>query len=393
MKELKKVKCHICEELGVLKEFKSTSVGIHLNAAHPNVTLEEYYLRYINPDAEGKCKFCGDKAVFLGLTRGYRNNCKSKECLKKATNPYSKEYKMKVEGLSEEGYIEWQKKDAEEKRERTIKGFAEARLRDPNFDKKNSRYCKEFWESKGHTPEEAEKLAWDETQKNRDKLKEIVKEDPNYLSGKNWNSYQYWMEKGHTEEEAKKIVSEKQVTFSKEKCIERYGEEEGLKVWQERQRKWMETLDSKSDEEKLEILKKKIFYNKIHSKNSQELFKKIESFFPSEDFFFATSLNEEKKIETISGEFFKPDFCWKNKIIEFFGTYWHCDPNHPKYGDPSFAIRRGSKKYTAASVWKIDKWRIEELQRSGYEVLVIWESEWDASQEDTVARCLEFLRN
>ena len=58
MKELEKIKCRICEELGVLKEFKPTSVGIHLNAAHPGVTLEEYYLKYLEPCAEGKCKFC-----------------------------------------------------------------------------------------------------------------------------------------------------------------------------------------------------------------------------------------------------------------------------------------------------------------------------------------------
>jgi hypothetical protein len=123
MKELEKVKCRICEELGVLKEFKFQSLGIHLNAAHPNVTLEVYYLRYINPDAEGKCKFCGDKAIFLGLTKGYRNNCKSNECYKKVTNPSSKEYKMKIAGLSEEAYIEWKKKDAERKKEITITGF------------------------------------------------------------------------------------------------------------------------------------------------------------------------------------------------------------------------------------------------------------------------------
>ena len=33
------------------------------------------------------------------------------------------------------------------------------------------------------------------------------------------------------------------------------------------------------------------------------------------------------------------------------------------------------------------------LIAAGYQILRIPESEWDASQEDTVAKCLEFLRN
>lgn len=394
MKELEnKIKCRVCEEAGVTKEFKPTSVGKHLNAAHPEVSLESYYRTYIDSEKEGKCKFCGEKAIFLGLTRGYRNNCESSICRKKAIAPFSKEYKMKVDGLSEDEYEEWKKEDAIVKRKNTIEGFAKAREEDPDFDKKNSRYCKEFWIAKGHSPEEAEKFAYAETQKNRDKLKEIKIEDPNYLSGKNWNSYQYWMERGYTEKEAKNIVSKKQITFSKEICIEKHGETEGLKIWKARQDKWMATLDSKSDEEKLEILKKKIFHNRVHSKKSQELFDKVSSFLPlNEAIYFAESKLGEKQIETINGEFLKPDFCYKNKIIEFFGTYWHCDPKHPKYGNPEFKVRRGSKKYTAASTWKIDEWRIRELEKSGYNVLVIWESEWDASQDDVVARCLEFLR-
>ena len=57
-------------------------------------------------------------------------------------------------------------------------------------------------------------------------------------------------------EEAQEALSERQRTFSKERCIEKYGED-GLKVWEERQNKWLETLNSKSKSEKKEIDKKK----------------------------------------------------------------------------------------------------------------------------------------
>jgi hypothetical protein len=252
------------------------------------------------------------------------------------------------------------------------------------FRKTLSPFSSAFYVNRGHTLEEAGDLAnrkKEETNKSRDE------------SNGYWNRPQYWINKGHTEEEAKVIVSKKQSTFSKEKCIEKYGEEEGLRVWSARQEKWLATLDSKTDEEKLAILRKKIFYNKVYSKKSQDLFNKIAFFLPAdEEIYFAQSKYEEKNIETISGNLLKPDFCYKNKIIEFFGSYWHCDPKHHKFGNPQFVIRRGSKKYTAESTWKIDKWRIEELIKSGYDLLVIWESEWDASQEGVVARCLEFLR-
>jgi len=53
--------------------------------------------------------------------------------------------------------------------------------------------------------------------------------------------------KGLSEEEVK--VKEKQTTFSLKKCITKYGEEKGLEVFNERQRKWQETLNNKSQEE------------------------------------------------------------------------------------------------------------------------------------------------
>lgn len=78
---------------------------------------------------------------------------------------------------------------------------------------------------------------------------------------KKWNEYkyklkvnndvsiEYYVTRGYTLEEAKILQSERQKTFSKTKCIERYGELEGLIRWEERQRNWQKTLQSKSYEE------------------------------------------------------------------------------------------------------------------------------------------------
>jgi len=68
---------------------------------------------------------------------------------------------------------------------------------------------------------------------------------------------EYWLKRGYTEDESIKMVKECQTTFSKEKCIEKYGKENGLKRWAARQDKWQNTMKSKPIEEIERINKKK----------------------------------------------------------------------------------------------------------------------------------------
>ena len=88
----------------------------------------------------------------------------------------------------------------------------------------------------------------------------------------------HWTNKGFTEEEAKEKVREQQLkrSFTLEKCIKKYGEEEGTKKYNERQEKWLNTLNNKSEEEKIRINKAKIQNsNGSVSKAEQELMKKL----------------------------------------------------------------------------------------------------------------------
>lgn len=68
---------------------------------------------------------------------------------------------------------------------------------------------------------------------------------------------EYYISKGYSKEESEILLSERQSTFSLSKCIERHGEDEGLRMWKERQEKWQSTLNSKSKEEIEEINRKK----------------------------------------------------------------------------------------------------------------------------------------
>lgn len=75
-------------------------------------------------------------------------------------------------------------------------------------------------------------------------------------AGKN-TKLSYYLSKGMSEEEAKDALKKRQTTFSLERCIEKYGEDEGRKRFEARQQKWQEALNSKSEEEKKEIRRKK----------------------------------------------------------------------------------------------------------------------------------------
>ena len=73
----------------------------------------------------------------------------------------------------------------------------------------------------------------------------------------NTSTIEFYTSRGHSIESAEKFLSERQTTFSLEKCIKKYGEQEGFIVWQERQNKWQNTLNSKSDAEKSELNSKR----------------------------------------------------------------------------------------------------------------------------------------
>ena len=79
-----------------------------------------------------------------------------------------------------------------------------------------------------------------------------------YHKNKNNNvRIEYYLQKGMTYEEACKARAERQHTFSLEKCQKKYGKQKGKEIWEARQQKWLNTLNSKSDEEINDINRKK----------------------------------------------------------------------------------------------------------------------------------------
>jgi hypothetical protein len=73
----------------------------------------------------------------------------------------------------------------------------------------------------------------------------------------------YWLNKGFSVEESKLKVKETQTTFSKEKCIEKYGQELGLKKFNDRQQKWINSLSKFKGEVNRDSSSFEFFTNKF----------------------------------------------------------------------------------------------------------------------------------
>ncbi len=104
----------------------------------------------------------------------------------------------------------------------------------------------EYWLERGYSEEEANNERIKFQKNSNKKFITKYKTDSNYKekidSNRNTN-IKYWLNKGYSEQESKELLSNRQRTFSKDICIEKYGFEKGTDIWEERQRKWLKSLN------------------------------------------------------------------------------------------------------------------------------------------------------
>lgn len=191
----------------------------------------------------------------------------------------------------------------------------------------------------------------------------------NKENGNNNTTIKYWLKQGFTEEEAKERISERQRTFSLEKCIEKHGDELGRKVWLDRQEKWHKSY-------------KKSNFSKI----SQTLFWNIAEHLDDLNHIHFAELSEDKNLDDsgknneyklrLETRLILPDFIdlSKNKIIEFDGTYWHKNGRQVKNTN---ALRDSEKD--------------ELLINSGFSILRVKEEEYKNDPQEIINKCLDFL--
>jgi G:T-mismatch repair DNA endonuclease (very short patch repair protein) len=204
--------------------------------------------------------------------------------------------------------------------------------------------------------------------KNEEDRKKFI-ESVDYGSIKKSSDLEWWIEKcdGNIEK-AKELYKERQATFTLEKCIEKYGKRKGTQIFNDRQEKWLKSFPRTN-------------YSKISQKLFTELYQHIKNDF--KEIYFAAlhngqilEFNNGKNYEytlRLKSSSIKPDFFIKDigKIIEFDGVYWH--RNNPENA------KREAK-------------RDREIKNAGYKVYHVSESEYHEKPEETIQRCIQFLK-
>ncbi len=369
-------KCEICQ-----KGFNELPrLLTHIIKVHKEVNLKEYY----NENLYGKikCKYCGKLLPFERYSGEFCNQQHYESYKRKD------EIKFKCEickaGFKDKGGLQQHlgKMHKEVNQEEYYRKYLITESEpdgkclwcgeEVNFDSFTNGYnkfcfnkdCNVRWYNKNS----------DRKEKAAKSLSEIYKNDKSLLP----QNVEYWIKKGFNEEEATQKVKERQTTFSKEICIKKYGKKEGLKRWQARQDKWQETLNSKSDEEIREINKRKIPRNPSSITISVVEYR------------LRNTLNVQPLVlqrEDILSHYVY-DLCKGNKIIEYNGDYWHCNPI--KYLPDYYNSRL---KMKAKEKWKKDKEKIDFAKSKGYDVKVIWEKDYKDNPNKVIKECLEFLND
>lgn len=298
----------------------------------------------------------------------------------KQRNRLCEEYWINKGYSKEEAILEISKQQQKSSKcVKTYHGKSKQMLADKGYSEEDiKRICltptsSEFWVNKGYSENEAKDII----SKNQIEAVKQVDFEKRLIP----SNIEYWINKGYSKEEAKQNVSVHQSTFSIDKCILKYGEEDGKKRFTERQNKWLNSLLTNGN--------MVIGYSKI----SQDLFYKILEVYDIGDrskIYFATH-NKEFKLNKKEGGIWLYDFTdIKNKrIIEFHGDMFHGNPKKYNSMDNPHPFR---KYITAQEMWDKDKRKLDVAIEEGYKVLVIWDSEyrWGDKQE-IINKCIAFL--
>lgn len=187
---------------------------------------------------------------------------------------------------------------------------------------------------------------------------------------------EYYLQQGMSEKDAREALAERQRTFTLEKCIKKYGEDEGRKRYLERQKKWKSSLQ-------------KAFYHgsvctqsNVSNKMISELCQKLNIEVPDDELCLIN--NNENKIKN----HYYYDFVFGNKIIEYNGDYWHCNPMEWESEDYNKSLHM-----TAQEVWDKDLDKKICAESQGYEVLVVWDSEYTNSPDVVINKCIKFINS
>ena len=250
-------------------------------------------------------------------------------------------------------------------------------IEEADFERNSRRPIRaEYWIKQGYSEIDATQLALDVKQQNNKRGAANQSSEIRRATSK--RSADYYIARGFTADEAKSVVSNYQKFFSKEICIQKYGETKGLAIWQERQDKWQEALNSKTDEEKARINRLKISKGITVSKAERLVLKEVLAIIPTAEHQFTLVASGKKQ--------YIYDIMANQRIIEYNGDFWHSNPT--KYTSDFINPRT---KIKSSDKWSLDSYKIQFALDQGYKVLVVWESDFKKDKTGTIEKCINFL--
>ena len=355
--------CKICD-----KEIKTEKgLSLHLNRYHKDELLkcfvwndkisksgnqklrakysrESYYLNYLTKDKKPTCKICGKEVNFINYEKGFK-----KLCSKCNMGGFTLE-----KAIINHGEVDGKKMWESYCNKQSVTNTFEYKHKKYGWNKEQ---FEEYNNSRAITIELCVKRHGGE------KGKEVYKEYCD-KQAKNGNKLEYFIEKyGEIDgtKKYKEIVDNKRNTL--DNFIKRHGKKEGIK-------KYDEYLNNS-----------KSFYSKIATKLFKILINTI-----NDDGKYYHSENEYGMMDIDNNTYYKYDFTNNKKIIEFNGEKFH-----PKTIDDINFQNPYKKELTSKEVWLRDRNKQKLAEDKGFEILYIWENEYNEDRDKVIEKCLTFL--
>lgn len=302
-----------------------------------------------------KCKICGFEGMNLVTHLKFKH--------KISVSEYKEKYKVNIVYLHSD---ELKKKISDT----LIQLNKNPEFRKENSDRqKNGASCltKPYWLNKGLTEIQASDKISELQKKNCQK--HLAKDDLRECSH---FSSKYWIKRGLSPEDAKievsKLQSKLSVRSSKFLGHIRSDEENG-KISDSMKKmidmvgkgKWASHFGKFNGRSKSEIE----FYNYI----KQNIDNLVEANVPIGNYIVDVIKNE--------------------KIIEFYGDFWHANPL--LFSEYKILKSHLGTCIMVNEIWKKDSIRIDKLKDLGYDVLIIWEMDWNKNKIECIEKIKKYL--
>lgn len=360
-----------------IAQFKETLLTINsMNPNIPDILVKNYYDRYLELYKEGK-KYMPNYTTFgifsktqanlkYWICRGYSEDI-AKKLLSKRQDNTSLESIKRRKGCSEQ--------EAQMMYKQIGNNISSAQIKSEKFKNKIHGHLDiRYWVRLGHSESEAKSIIKDYQKRRAPNVVKSRRLGDNYQN--NNTKIQYWLNLGLDKKAAFSALSERQATRKLERYIEKYGIEIGTKRYNQAIKKWLLTLDKKSDEEKLEILIKKTNRNTFYSKESEMFFEKIIS---------ENCVKFGKKLYHAKNEYWLYDKNFKkivfydfvdltNKIIiEYNGSKFHPKPNLNKIQLMEWRQLYSGK--TSDEIINHDNFKKSLAIQNGFKIVYVWDFE------------------